>query len=473
MIEYVLLVALAAGVELTGLGRASLPALQRRRHLGAVVAALSLALVALFALQLRIERLAAALQTGQPAWFDRLPQPVLTLVGPLHLGPARGPSLALEFLAVVESLTLFVLFIVLERGGTTRRAAPTVALATLAMLGLAVAPHALTSADVYAYAGYAKLGLAAYAPPAHAFAGAFAPLARIYGNRLDPSPYGPLWLLAAHAALVPAGEPAAALRVFEIGGAFAFLLLIALLRQCGIRGATLALVALNPMLIEQFVADAHNDIWALDALALAFALRATRPGFAAALVAGAGLVKLPFLALGALVFARGGSVRERIVLIGGATLSCAAVSLVLGGTAYPLGLLTHAARERPQIGWELVRVAFTLVALAAIVVRFRGASIPGAIWTFPMLSSNLYPWYLSWGLPYGVTGTRALVPWLCALPFAAFAIDPTFVRFKIASALALVLAIVAVVAARRLRSGDGEVGAGRLAPNPRADARVL
>jgi hypothetical protein len=57
------------------------------------------------------------------------------------------------------------------------------AVAALVMIGDGLSVRALSSMDTYAYAGYAKLGLAhAYEPTGVPFAGSFAPIGHLWGR---------------------------------------------------------------------------------------------------------------------------------------------------------------------------------------------------------------------------------------------------------------------------------------------------
>ena len=66
------------------------------------------------------------------------------------------------------------------------------------MLALAMTSHHLIAGDVYAYIGYAKLGLhQAYSPPRQFRSGpGYEPINRVWGEPMIPCVYGPIWLAA-------------------------------------------------------------------------------------------------------------------------------------------------------------------------------------------------------------------------------------------------------------------------------------
>ncbi len=67
-----------------------------------------------------------------------------------------------------------------------------------------------------------------------------------------------------------------------------------MLRKLGLRLPEIALFALNPAIVFQFVVDAHNDIFPLLLALLATAFAAGRPWLALALAVAAGSMKIPF-----------------------------------------------------------------------------------------------------------------------------------------------------------------------------------
>ena len=445
MREYLLFIAISILGQISGITSSFRQPPRRWRFADLIVAVLAAALVGLFALQLRIDAVVAHGQVPRLAWLDQLPLPVLTAPSSGTVVPPRVPSLQLEIIAALESAVLAGLLIVIARFTPTRYAALAVGFASASMLGLALAPHMLMSADMYLYVGYAKLGALAYVPPAQPFAGTFSTVNEVWGLPIEPSLYGPLWLGLVHVLLAPVGSLSLALHILQFVGALSFAVLIALLARLGLGPATLAVVAVNPMLIEQFVGNGHNDIWAVDASIAAFVLVSRRPLLAAAAVSAAGLVKLPMLLLGLLAFGGIGSLRRRLAYAVGAVAVCGFASIALGGIAYPEALVTYTAHDQVDLGSRIFRGIFATATLAIVALAFVGRRFPPAIWTFPMLGPNLFPWYLAWGFPYGVFVKGTLPFWLCALPIAAFAVNRDVLQIRIVTIEILVLAALAVL----------------------------
>ena len=162
------------------------------------------------------------------------------------------------------------------------------------MLAAALRTPATTSQDLYLYVGFAHLGSAAYAPPAVPFAGEFRAVNRLWGLPMLSSAYGPLWIALSRASLYAGDSLGAQVEAFRAAGAIFFCACTGLLFLGRRDVATTTLFALNPALIQQYVADGHNDVFAL-ALALgAFAVVRRSAIAACVLVAAAGAAKLSF-----------------------------------------------------------------------------------------------------------------------------------------------------------------------------------
>jgi len=91
-----------------------------------------------------------------------------------------------------------------------------------------------------------------------------------------------------------------ALRVF---GALLMASLLIAMRALGLPRRFLTVTALNPGLMFQFVANAHNDLIAILIVTLAAAVIRRSPTAGVGLIAVAGLVKIPFVLLGLPVLA--------------------------------------------------------------------------------------------------------------------------------------------------------------------------
>ena len=85
---------------------------------------------------------------------------------------------------------------------------------------------------------------------------------------------------------------------FRVLGVFLYVAFLAGLRACGVKPRMMAVAALNPGLMLEYVANAHNDFIAIVVLVFAAALVRARPLIGLGLIAVAGLVKLPYAIFG-------------------------------------------------------------------------------------------------------------------------------------------------------------------------------
>lgn len=398
-------------------------------------------LLASYAAQLAIVWYAAVTVASVQPWRRALP------IGVAEHGMAHPDAVeaALLILAAAQVWGLAGLY----------RARPSwsaTGLGFIVLVALSIAAPATISPDAYAYVGDALLGHNAYNPPNALFRGDFVAIDRLFGTPLLPAPYGPLWLALDRLVTAPfstLGAKIVALRAF---GAVCYLGLIAALRGCSVSRRAIALAAVNPAIAQQYVADAHNDLLGIAFVIVAAALIAARRPFAgAAAVVVAALVKLPFVLLALPVFVRIRPGALRYALCAGAIVLAIALSWIGGGSAYLRGLTVHV----PVAGAvffanaAVTIAALTLLGLAVIAVR-RYAS---AVWIFPMMSSYIATWYMTYGLPYALERRRILVYLLTALPLATMLVDAKFMRpWTFAAVLPAVVILDVALANRRARS---------------------
>ena len=108
---------------------------------------------------------------------------------------ARSGERASDLALVISLLQTFLVGTVvylLRDGRCTVPRIAIVAATMVAMLVVAGYDHNLKNADVYAYVGFAKLGMAAFHLPRELFTGDYETINRLRGNPLVPCPYGPL-----------------------------------------------------------------------------------------------------------------------------------------------------------------------------------------------------------------------------------------------------------------------------------------
>ena len=376
----------------------------------------------LFLAQLRAVELAAATQVPFPAGYTGLPVVPIDESAPLYSHTAPWVANTMLALSAAETAVLFALYRVLRGRRPTRATVAALGLACAVMLAAALRSPATTSQDLYLYVGFAHLGQAAYAPPATAFAGEFRAVNRLWGLPMLPAAYGPLWIALSRLSLLCGGSLGAQVEAFRIAGAFFFCAGAALLFRARRDFAATALFALNPALLQQYVADGHNDIFAL-ALVLGAFVAVRRSTLAAiVLVAAAGAAKLPFALPGALAFAQFQTPRRRLVPAAIALLLALTATELFSGGRYAAS--AHAAVLRYALG-----DAFTAeihFAIAAVALFALGAALlwrrfnRGASWSFLALSTELFPWYVGWGIPYALLEGSWLGVYLLSLPLVAF-----------------------------------------------------
>lgn len=413
------------------------------------------ALVAGFAAQLALCDYQAAHDGVRPAWFGWTPYHFVDdayRVGAHHV---RLSYIALA-LALIETVALVGLLAVISHHPSSKAARLVLALAAGAIAALALTSPVVTSGDIFGYVGIGMMKWQAYLRPAGFFTGEYARVFDHYPIR--PVPYGPVWL-GLNAAVVAFGSTFAgkvlALRIF---GAVLILAFVAILRGLRVGTPILWAVALNPMLWFQFVVNAHNDLLAIVLVVAALlALERRIPWLAIVLVAAAGAVKLPFLVVGIVIFARAPKLAERLAFALAAIALALGVSYLFGGAPYFDSLM---ATGRSRVGWPLEvtlfkmgLVALALAATAAALFARRFAVF--AAWLYPGLAPLLFPWYLAWVLPYVCAAGAGLLETLLALPVASTLADTIYELDAVSLGIALgTIGLVALVLSdRRMRNG--------------------
>jgi hypothetical protein len=294
------------------------------------------------------------------------------------------------------------------------------------------------------------LGAHPFARPEGFFHGQFAQVFTNYTIR--PTVYGPVWI-AVNAGVVALGTTFAgkifALRLF---GAILLVLLVVLARALGAGRAALCALALNPMLWFQFVANAHNDMLAIVLVVAALvAVERRLLWLAVIFVAAAGAVKVPFLVLGIVIFARHRDRRMGIVAAAASVALAVGVSAAYGGHAYLDGLL---ATGRGRVVWgpevAVAKAAVALLALGATVAALVFRRFVGfAAWFYPGLAPLLFPWYLAWTIPYACAAGSGFLETLLVLPIAATMADTIYGLDLFGLAVAVAVVTFVVVDLRR------------------------
>jgi alpha-1,6-mannosyltransferase len=383
------------------------------------------------------------------AWFFGIPpQPA---VAGYHAAP--GQTLFLGVIAVYGGMFLMigawydvVKFLSSHRGFPVARLIPVFVAWTLPMLF--VAP--LFSKDVYAYAAQGEMmshGINPYSYGTNVLgATSFSRLADpLWGN--VTSPYGPVFLvidgwivtLAHHQLLASV----VGLRLLELlGVVLAAIAVPSIAKSFGRDESTaFALAVLNPLVILNLIAGAHNDALMIGLLALGYVLsRRGHPVWGILVCGLAASVKVPAI-IGALYIGwdwlgPGRSVRERIrptvtaLILALATVTALSEAVGLGwgwisgltnpdsvrswldpatGIALALGHISNALGFGGQTNLLLTAMRATALALAlAIGLRLllrsdRIGPLRAMGWTliaFVVLGPVVQPWYVSWGFAF-------------------------------------------------------------------------
>lgn len=436
----------------------------RFAHPGVVPLA-ALGLLLTFALQLTVVAYVAHHQTVSACWKN-FPIPVVGDFTEKTGGPALiGPSFVLAGIAAAQSAFLALLFVAL-RGNPSSLANRIVMYTCFIGVAEALLAPAMTSSDPFLYLTYSKLSFASFAAQPHAVVVPDLPLASWCARFVLPSAYGPAFILYLQALLSAAHSPIISVEFMRVANAVWFAILLALLRAAGFSRTTVSLAALNPGLLFQYIANAHNDIIACTLVIAGIVLVRRSVLLAMGAVLLAALFKLPFALIGALVFV---PLASRVQRLTAAMLTIAAsvgVSYLLGGPRYFEGLSFYAHLLAPGAGGlqrPAVAVALVAIGVALWWQRYSGA----ATYAFPALPIvELIPWYAIWALPYAVREHDHLDRFLILMPIMLLLMESGIAKSAQLCAyglvvLAITVGIIAEIRSRR-RGLFPQAGAARL-----------
>jgi hypothetical protein len=399
-----------------------------------------------YAVQLGVIRYAALNQFGMPDWRYTMPIPVIDDRG---FTTANGDvvTAVMLILAALQSYALLALYRL-----QVARNLLVAGCAVLLLLSL-FAP-ALMSFDMYGYVRGAVLGVASYTPADVPFSGDYHIL-NLWFNGPIYTLYGPLWVVMAQAVTALAPTFFAKLVSFRILGVLLYIGFLAGLRACGVKPRMMTIAALNPGLMLEYVANAHNDFIAIVLIVAAAAMVRARPLVGLGLVAVAGLVKLPYAIFGLPILAaikplwlRYTGVAAMLVVVvvvswtGGGPATVPVQLPVLGSISIPayISTLIGHVGGRPE---DIIHRFAGLVALVALFAAMAGLrrfrTVP---WLVPQIAAAVFAWYLVWGLPYALSRHRALSYLLVCFPLVVVLIESAFFQtweiFFVLPALALV-----------------------------------
>jgi hypothetical protein len=391
------------------------------------------ALVTLFALQLLlITRMDIALNPPDfiPAGTPVLIGSYLDFLKGLHSLQRHLFDLGGVLLSALETAVAYAIYRRITAAPLRRTQFILIAGCGIALYALAVFSPANCSADVYGYISSAKYGGTAYSTGSHApFTGNFAVLDAVDRKAwkvLAPCPYGPLWLAISSGTLAYVTTIWNAIIVERCIGAVSVLLCgWAILRIRNSPGLALLFI-FNPMVVFNYVTEAHNDIMALACVLIA-AVSFQRPLLGIVWQAAAGLIKLPYLLIAVLSAYARQALWIRIASFGLAAILVLAVSNFFGGIDYLHALFYHVQKNKPGSHREIenahmLLLGICLAAMAAATLRRQYfTQAPPA---FLALAVTLYPWYLALIIPYVVIGETAPLAYIATLPMSSMFIDP-------------------------------------------------
>lgn len=337
--------------------------------------------------------------THYPHYISNLPLPVADA--------AASPNQLLGIFALViaQTLCLYLIYRTFTAQSSDASAKVSLAVSIVAMIFVSLQVK-FTSADIYAYIGYAKLGLSAYAPPTRLFAGDFSIINAQWGNPMLPCVYGPLWVGVSKLAVMwssTLSQAILALRLLNLVTLGLLILCVANIRK---DYGVLALFAINPAIYYSFVIMGHNDLFAVLLVVAAMAVIARRPVLGAALAAASGLVKISFLFISALVFVYDQALKKRLLFFGLAVVGCLLVSWWFGGKSYFLDVVRQAHSDTDHevypLGIALLQLMVAVEIVAVIVAVGFGRFFRSAAWSFCALPVRISSTYLAWSLPYAI-----------------------------------------------------------------------
>lgn len=354
----------------------------------------------------------------------------------------QHPDLITGLLLVLTAAQSYVLLAVYRSQSRPRG---TIWIGFGVLLVLSLAAPALISFDMYGYVHDSILGLAAYNPPNVPFAGAYHVFDLWFGGP-SPTLYGPLWLALVKVVMALGPTLLAKLLVWRAFCALLYLALLLGLRTLRMPDRILAVVALNPGFMLQFVANGHNDLVAIVLLVFAAILARDRWWLSLGLIAVAGLVKLPYAVLGLPLMALMNPMWLRILAAIAMVAVTALFSWIGGGTAYFATLLGHVGARPEDILHRVAGVA----ALVLLVTAFLGMRrLRTASWIMSSMASIMFAWYSVWGMPYALARRRVLSYLLVCFPFATMLVESSFVRQWSLMYVIGVVALVSIFAPER------------------------
>jgi hypothetical protein len=321
-------------------------------------------------------------------------------------------------LALAETACLFSLYRSLAGRRVTSATVACIAITAAAGVFLAMTAPSSISADLYAYLGYAIAPTSPYVPRVIPFAGDHALIDTFIGPAPPVSYYGPLWSAISRLAVAPFPDLASQLYALRAIEAVSLAAIVAVSFRRRLPFAVIAMLAVNPAVLNEWIVDGHNDLFGVAFLSLAASAR-KQPVLQVMLLAAAGLVKFPLVIVGFFVFADYEGLGTRAALAALSFGLCFVASYAFGDNGeYLRHLAAYGAEHpaQPELSFHYVALALALIALLyALVGRRRVGTFA---WIWPAIAAFPAPWYDLWGLPYALESGSAYAM-LIALPIVS------------------------------------------------------
>lgn len=403
-------------------------------------------------LSTRLERASTEIQKYRYGFVVAL---VASLAYQLQLLQQRQPHVAVAFtrldaitlanvyeiISILESLLLLGTYLAFENSKTAKADRAVVGFGLAALVAIAL-HYQNTSGDVLAYVGFSMLPHP-YVTEHIRFGGEYKVINDLWLYPMVRSPYGPLWTLVSGIVASPFHNLESKIRVFQIIEASALGTICVALARSRANPGILAIVALNPFLVQTYLAEGHND---LAATALAFlACLTTSIPIAVLLIVAAGSIKITLAGLGMVAFVRFTNIRTRIITTTATIIGTLAV-IAWGGTDY-VGAIRAATKlyDHPLPPGDIVMHG-VIFATALSVVGYgilRGRLPRGGAWTVIGLGQYPLPNYLCWGLPYAYASATTAT-FLVLMPYAGYEMTNIFEPTTLSSATRIAVLTVMI-----------------------------
>lgn len=377
------------------------------------------ALPLLFLAQLVVISFTARHQIAPLCWMH-LPVPVVADLGESTGGPGLPvTSFILVAIAAAQSFSLWLFFSARKEQHDKRCGALVIGCAGAVTLIAALFTPAMTSPDVITYTTYAELGFSSFTNEPHIITLKNIPNANPCERRVLPSAYGPAFIAYLQLFSAFCHSVSAQIALMRIANALWLLLLLCALRAAGAPTIALSLTIVNPVLIFQYVANAHNDLIGAVFTITGAALVKRSPFWAACAIVTAAQVKLSFAFIGILIFSELASTKSRFAWGIGAFVASFIASYLLAGRAYFESIWYYDRLLAPTadpLQYLVVACAVFAVVRALFLQRYNRIFI----YAFPALRiQTFFPWYAIWSLPYALLEKRHLPAFLILMPLTA------------------------------------------------------